>query len=335
MTGTDIRKFLTIIENQTLESDRSILLENMDEGLKTWYMNASNIMIARIKAGEYPIDVINELAREYSWSHGGNYESFSFARDALDRRAWEMGLRYTDEAPARSHEQTQSFHDTLITPQVTEEVKDPVTEEDLDEASIYDRILKAMAPEYAASRKFKANQAEFEGKVEKTIERLRKGFTQVSKGGKEKTLNVIKSAFEKSDIHPKFIDSVFAEIAQKYGDIEPDEQLDYRKVEEILTAMAIEAESKGGLDKLKKSNYDPDTRADLDNSATDGKGQEDGEENSQIPTKPSKLRTVASMKAAIAKAVKDPSSLSPDEVKDMAILMNKFGIPTVSKLINK
>ena len=141
MNNSDMRKFLNLIESNNLESDKSFLEECMDDDAKTWYINATNTMVSRIRGGEYPIDVINELAREYSWTNAGSYESFAFARDALDRRAWEMGLRYTDEVDIRNNMDTQSYHDTIITPQVTESEDDPVFEEMINEAGLLSKII--------------------------------------------------------------------------------------------------------------------------------------------------------------------------------------------------
>jgi hypothetical protein len=63
--------------------------------VKEWLDACTEIMKKRIENGEYPIDVINDLARQYSSFFDHSYDTFAFARDALDRRAWELGLRYT------------------------------------------------------------------------------------------------------------------------------------------------------------------------------------------------------------------------------------------------
>jgi hypothetical protein len=57
-----------------------------------WYDKATQEMVDRIHAGEFEMEVVNDLARQYASMHGGSHDAFQFASDALGRRAWQMGL---------------------------------------------------------------------------------------------------------------------------------------------------------------------------------------------------------------------------------------------------
>lgn len=124
----DILEKLRELENKNL--DNELLLESLNyDNVEEWMEKSTDIMVKRIKAGEYPIDVINDLAREYSSFFGNTYESFAIARDALDRRAWELGLRYTHDLSDDSVYDSKKKHDGNITYSVTEEKKETLEED--------------------------------------------------------------------------------------------------------------------------------------------------------------------------------------------------------------
>lgn len=57
-----------------------------------WYDHAVSEMIRRIKAGEFEMEVVNDLARDYASKHQASAQAFQMASDALSRKAWELGL---------------------------------------------------------------------------------------------------------------------------------------------------------------------------------------------------------------------------------------------------
>ena len=80
-----------------------------------WYDKATEEMIQRIQAGEFEMEVVNDLAREYASMHGGSHDAFQFAVDALSRRAWQMGLNdANDNSQPRYQLQTQNNHKTNL-----------------------------------------------------------------------------------------------------------------------------------------------------------------------------------------------------------------------------
>ncbi len=76
-----------------------------------WYDKATKELVHRIKSGEFEMEVVNDLAREYASMHGGSHEAFQFAVDALSRRAWQMGLsNANDSSQPRYQLQVQHQH---------------------------------------------------------------------------------------------------------------------------------------------------------------------------------------------------------------------------------
>lgn len=57
-----------------------------------WFSTASQELLDRSSTGEDWVAIINDLARRFSEFFDGDYEAFSFAVDAFNRRAWSMGL---------------------------------------------------------------------------------------------------------------------------------------------------------------------------------------------------------------------------------------------------
>lgn len=114
----DIKKILNfIVEIENRDSKNRT--KEKKQSISSWYKKATEEMKERILSGEYPVDVINKLAREFSMITDKSYDSFAFARDALDRRAWELGLRYTDDSVYSK----VKFHSGKITKKVTETLK--------------------------------------------------------------------------------------------------------------------------------------------------------------------------------------------------------------------
>jgi truncated hemoglobin YjbI len=76
-----------------------------------WYDKATEEMIQRIQAGEFEMEVVNDLARQYASMNGGSHDAFQFAVDALGRRAWQMGLNdANDNSKPRYQIQPQDSH---------------------------------------------------------------------------------------------------------------------------------------------------------------------------------------------------------------------------------
>ena len=79
-----------------------------------WYDNATQEMIDRIHAGEFEMEVVNDLARQYASMHGGSHDAFQFALDALSRRAWQLGLSdANDDAKPRYQLQPNDHKEAL------------------------------------------------------------------------------------------------------------------------------------------------------------------------------------------------------------------------------
>jgi len=79
-----------------------------------WYDKATQEMIDRIHAGEFEMEVVNDLARQYASMHGGSHDAFQFAVDALGRRAWQLGLSdANDDAKPRYQLQPNDHKEAL------------------------------------------------------------------------------------------------------------------------------------------------------------------------------------------------------------------------------
>lgn len=330
--SNNIRKFLNLLESNGLTSDKTFLEECMDEETKTWYLDATNQMISRIRAGEYPIDVINELAREYSWKNGGSYESFGFARDALDRRAWEMGLRYTDEADHRNMDNTQSFHDTLITPQVTEDEEDPILEELINEVGFIDRIVTAISPERAAKvmsdRTFKQLSKEFVT-----------GFKRQYGFGDSRNVtldNALKYLVRSEGLDPNFVKTSTKDFLKKFPKIKT-KTFDERAVKSLFVAVAAEIMIEGGKEYVTKGNYESgeSDKADTVNTNSNSNQDTDTREPDLSTRKTVKLKTVDDIIAVAQKAMKGTDDLSAEELHDIGVLLQRFTIPTIRSQTGK
>lgn len=340
MSNNDIRKFLNLIESNNLDSDKSFLEECMNDSTKQWYMDATNSMVSRIRSGEYPIDVVNELAREYSWTQGGSYESFAFARDALDRRAWEMGLRYADETEVRNSSDTQSYHDSIITPQVTESEDDAVFEEMINEAGLLSRIIDRMAPGYTA--KLESNN-EFKSLARKSYALFQKkyGFGD----GRNLTFANAKKLLIQQKVHPAFVEKVSKEFSKKFpnaimGDF------DKRAAQSFFIAVAAETMIEGGIYATLVDEYTPEETPTKSNNKTKEKSNNtDTTDNNQSSTDttdttdttdnigPNKkllaIRTIDDALQIATKAMNGDVSFSPEELHDMGVLLQRFAIPGI------
>jgi hypothetical protein len=92
--GTVLGKVREILEATNAGLPKSVLVESLPGHDGHWLADATEDMRRRCQDdGAACIEVINELAREYAETEGGNHEAFEMARDALEKRAWEMGLK--------------------------------------------------------------------------------------------------------------------------------------------------------------------------------------------------------------------------------------------------
>lgn len=326
MNNSDMRKFLNLIESNNLESDKSFLEECMDDDAKTWYINATNTMVSRIRGGEYPIDVINELAREYSWTNAGSYESFAFARDALDRRAWEMGLRYTDEVDIRNNMDTQSYHDTIITPQVTESEDDPVFEEMINEAGLLSKIIDRIAPGYTS--KLESN-AEFKKLAKNAYNDFSRRFSFGD--GRNMTLANAVKHLKQADIHPAFVDKVTKEFLRKFPQAKA-ETFDKRTAQAFFIAIAAEIMLEGGKYAVSVDEYKPEVGDDtLNKKPEDINKDTDNTDNTNVNNKKLlKIKTVDDALTLAQKAMSGDISFSPEELHDIGLLLQRYAIPSIN-----
>lgn len=313
----DIRKFLNLLESP-IDVDSSIT-ECMDNECAEWYNTASNTMIQRIKAGEYPIDVINELAREYSWKKGGTYESFAFARDALDRRAWEMGLRYTDDS-VDSENIAQGYHDTLISPRITETGLDEDAElnELIYEAGLVDKIIARMAPDSSAAARV-ASDAQFKKLASNSYNNFMKKFSFGD--GRNITFNNAIKYLNKADIHPKFLEKVIKEFKSKFPEAGSDQE-DKSMIKKLFVAVAAEIMIEGGPGEVTKSAY-----GDGSNDTSPSNDTSDDQDSSETPNKKTGYKTIKNLNDAdklTNKALSDSDSLTSDEIYDLGVLIKKL-----------
>lgn len=119
-----------------------------------WFIDAPNRMTKRIKNGEYPIDVINDMSNEFKDGMDGEYESFAFARDSLDRKAWKLSVRYRNENDPITESHTNNNNNWYVykTKFLVDCVKDGFDQ---------DEVLNKLAREFANYFNFDYGAFEF------------------------------------------------------------------------------------------------------------------------------------------------------------------------------
>lgn len=342
MTADYIRKFMDILGTGDSPAAKRFLTEYVNPEMQEWYVNSANTMVNRIKAGEYPVDVINEIAREYAWRNGGTWEAFSFARDALDRRAWEMGLRYTDE----TGNPKQEYHDGDLEPEVTELeddlfVSDTLTEQRLDEIlgmGLYQRIAPGQYGRMMAKSQTK--------KAARTL--FKKFMSRF--GANEENVNIKGAAkyLIMAGYHPDFVKSIIAKYKQQANDLGFTESVglneDESEVRQFLQLAAAQTLMSGGPENVNKKNYPEfvkgekdledalaDAPADKDKDQTGQPDQTGDDQDSGITVQG--LKTVNTkdeindllQKASNTEALKQ---MSDDQRHDLALVLRALGIST-------
>ncbi|MCS7317764.1 MAG: hypothetical protein NZZ41_05590 [Candidatus Dojkabacteria bacterium] len=68
-----------------------------NDELNTWYSNAQEELLFRVKNGETPIKVINDLSRDFSNYFDSSVDMFNLAFDALMKKAWQFGIKCKNE----------------------------------------------------------------------------------------------------------------------------------------------------------------------------------------------------------------------------------------------
>lgn len=329
MTGDSIRKFMTILETGDSPAAKKFLKECTDPEMQAWYPAATNTMVNRIRAGEYPIDVVNEIAREYAWRNGGSWEAFAFARDALDRRAWELGVRYTDE----DNQPKQDFHSGSLEPEVTEDDLQ-INEDRLDEILGHKWLYSKIAPGQYEKAMGKAN-------VRKAGEAYYRQFMN-RYGGSPDDVSVKNAAkflvnHPKIEAHPDFVKSVLAKYKQQGSNLGVEESIITEapedEVRKFLHMAAAQIHMSGGKENINKKNYPVFVKGekDLEDALEDPKetpggeeGQTDGEESPSVEV--SGLRTVSSkdeINSLLSKLTDTEAlkSLSDDQRHDLNLLL--------------
>ena len=343
MSGNDIRKYLDIITTGTSEVSKSILVEGFEADAKDWFLDSTNKMIARVRSGEYPIDVINELAREYSWEHGGSYESFTFARDALDRRAWEMGLRYNEDEtdplnspvktdthlPEPEQEDDFNMHSTELDPSFISSLGQETTpdyDDELVQEGWLDDIVKKVAPEFAAEREGKQETASLNKEL---MLSFKKYLGQI--GGVNKLNKKSLEKFLANTIYdPKFIQDSIKTFKEEFPGVDFDVEVKVDDLRKLFGTIAANAMAEGGKAKVAKGKYGSTNSSD-DSEDSEPEQSEDGE--SKDP-KMKKLTSMDSINAIKNKLLKGQvSDLSPEEVRDLGLMMQKYAIPAIQKAI--
>ena len=332
MSGNDLRKFLTIVETISSETTENILSECMDDSMKDWYMNATNEMVRRIKLGEYPVDVVNSLAREYSYMHGGDYAVFSFARDALDRRAWEMGLRYTDEDNTMYTKTDQ--HDGDIVPNVTEDDDEELMEEMLIEFGVVDRFLSKIFPGTAA--KVMSNK-EFKKltKDMRTSFLRRFGFGKGDKATYENAVRFVKSL----DVDDQFVADSIADFKKAGGSqgLVPNTPMSREDQVKFFATFAGNIMQEGGVDAVRPGVYKSTAASKSEISQKDDKSGDKAEQPispEDIGLSPNeKFRTIKTANDAIklVKKAQSGAELSKDELHDVALGLFKIATDAQAK----
>lgn len=257
-------------------SDVSITIlesEELTEMHKEWYINATQSLIDQIKAGGYPVDVINQLAREFAWKNDGSYEAFTWARDALDRRAWELGLRYTNSDDT-SYTKIDT-HDGIITPTVTEE---EIKEGLLFELSWIDNIVKAISPSKYASIQSNKEYKELRQRLLMSFKR-RFGFGR----GENQTWSNLLRWMEQSNFDPKFI-NYYADKFIKTTRFNKKWPLTEEDILAFMAGLAAEIMIEGGLDNVAVGSYNPPTQKKEKSQKTKISQQEKEELENQVKT---------------------------------------------------
>ncbi len=243
----NMRDILSKIELSSSEISRKILESTeLTEVHKEWYIDATQRLLNQIKAGGYPVDVINSLAREFSWKNDGSYEAFTWARDALDRRAWELGLRYTN-SDNTSYTKVDK-HNGNITPSVTEE---EIMEGLLFEFSWIDNVVKSIFPAKYASIQANKEYKDLRQKLLLSFKR-RFGF---GRGENQTWSNLIRWMVQ-SNFDPKFIESYSNKFIKSTG-FNKKWPLAEEDIISFMAGLAADIMIEGGLDNVAIGSYNP------------------------------------------------------------------------------
>lgn len=332
--SNDIRKYLDVI-SATPEKIKSVLLEGMNDADLDWFKTSTNEMISRVRAGEFPVNVINSIAREYSWKHAGTYESFTFARDALERRAWEMGLT-GDDLP--EEDKNTSFHSALVGDEfaVPEPEEDSELEEIIMREGWLDNIYNALAPEHAASMVSK-NQ------MKSIANKLSTKFYSQFGYKKDEALNktIVEKFLKQLKYDPEFISDTISEFKKKFPTINFDGQLSKTDMNQLFVAIASGIVDEGGEENVTRGIYKsyekddkPAAKTTKPDAKTAPKPKTAPATRSSEDLKTAKLTSMGNIEAAIKKA-ESGQPLTDIEIKDMAKLMRKFGIPAIKAQLGK
>lgn len=84
-------------------------IESIEKNKPNYHLALIDEMFQRVKHGENTTRIINELASEYSKSFDNTNESFMFAANALDKKAWELGLTKKLKSYNNLYEQSYSY----------------------------------------------------------------------------------------------------------------------------------------------------------------------------------------------------------------------------------
>ncbi len=198
-----------------------------------WYDDATNKMVELIKNGGYPVDVINELAREFSDKIDGSYEAFAFARDALDRRAWELGLRYTNNDNTMYTDVKK--HNGDITDKVTE--REEISE---DEVGFFKGLFPTTFGKIAGSYRF----WKLKRQITKYIAfNVNKKFIMKIRNKTFSTLDIFKYLINEKRVSVDFLDDVFKKIQKKFPSLKVNTPITskelYKNIVEIITVSML------------------------------------------------------------------------------------------------
>lgn len=71
--------------------------EIKSDKISNYYSYAQEQLLIRVKNGEIPIKVINDLSREFSSFFNNSIDMFNLFFDAMTKKAWQFGIKCVNE----------------------------------------------------------------------------------------------------------------------------------------------------------------------------------------------------------------------------------------------